>query len=53
LSFAALAFVGCGGESSSSPPLSKEDAKKTAKYRELHPEEFRPTKTKTGKGRRR
>jgi len=52
LFFASLTFVGCG-ESSSSPPLSKEDAKKTAKYRELHPEEFRPTKTKAAKGRRR
>jgi hypothetical protein len=48
---ASILLVGCG-ESISSPPLSPEDAKKTAKYRELHPEEFRPAKTKAVKRRR-
>lgn len=49
---ASFAVTGCGGGGAEGEPLTPEQAKKTAKYRELHPEEFPAVKSKTSRKRR-
>jgi len=45
--FVSFAVVGCGDDSAN-PPYNPELAKTTAKYKELHPEEFPVIKQKKG-----